>query len=253
MKMRFLGMMLCVIPLITAEGCSLSNEESKEIAKSEISKKEDKATKETEKTPVVPQVDENCSEVCSKEECEKFTEYYKSGEGQKEAEVAKEKPTAKTDGKLTEKEVYEKVAEVLKELGGGSQKVFPAPYEKDAVQKRTDGLYYIHSTYELRGTPKGDGVYGFEMLMSDTFELKDAYIQGTYGRYSRPMKYDEINEFYKKQVEQNAIEKAKETPEDRERKKQEDEKSKKEHEKVMNSIYGDAVNGVTVDENGVRK
>ncbi|PFX61609.1 hypothetical protein COL36_10390 [Bacillus wiedmannii] len=253
MKIRFLGIMLCVIPLITAEGCSHSNEESKEIAKSEVSQKEDKATREMEKTPVEPQVDENCSKVYSKEECETFTEYYKSGEGQKETEVAKEKPAAKTDGKLAEKEVYEKVAEMLKKLGGESQKVFPAPYEKDAVQKRTDGLYYIHSTYELRGTPKGDGVYGFEMLMSDTFELKDAYIEGTYGRYSRPMKYDEINESYRKQAEQNTIEKAKETPEDRERKKQEDEKSKKEHEKVMNSIYGDAVNGVTVDENGVRK
>ncbi|UNP78489.1 hypothetical protein MN033_10180 [Bacillus nitratireducens] len=47
------------------------------------------------------------------------------------------------------------------------------------------------------------------------------------------MKYDEINEYYRKQAEQNAIEKAKETPEDGERKKQED------HQKLIEDIYGE--------------
>jgi len=48
-----------------------------------------------------------------------------------------------------------------------------------------------------------------------------------------PMKYDEINEYYRKQAKQNVIEKAKETPEDGEHKKQED------HQKLMEDIYGE--------------
>ncbi|MBJ8105975.1 MULTISPECIES: hypothetical protein [Bacillus cereus group] len=47
------------------------------------------------------------------------------------------------------------------------------------------------------------------------------------------MKYDEINEYYRKQAEQKAIEKTEETPEDGERKKQED------HQKLMENIYGE--------------
>ncbi|MEJ1517360.1 hypothetical protein ACWKTZ_22310 [Bacillus cereus] len=223
---------------VMVSGCSTNKEVVKDTPKQTEESNGNKENKEVEKVPDAPKVDENCASVYSKEECEKFTAYYQSSEGKQEDEASKEKSVAKSNGRVTEKEIYEKVEVAVRRVGANSNKIFPAPYESSTVQKRPDGLYYIYSTYEIKGTPKGDGVYEFEMLMSDTFEIKDAYFPGSYGRFSRPMKYDEINDYYRKQAEQRAIEKSKETPEDRERKQKEAEQEEKERQKVMESIYG---------------
>lgn len=241
--MRKLGVICLIIGLVfSVYGCSESKDtakETKQVSDSNENKEDkNKESKSTENTKDAPKIDENCAEVYSKEECEQFATYSESSEGKEEAEASKKKPTEKNSTKLTEKEVYEKMEGVLNQWGGSSGKLVPAPYENGMVQKRPDGLYYIHSTYELRGMPKGDGIYEFEMLVSDTFELIDAYLPGTYGRFSRPMKYDELNEYNRKQAEKEAIEKAQETPEDRERKKQEEEQKEKERQKVMEDIYG---------------
>ncbi|AYK76635.1 hypothetical protein P8807_09845 [Bacillus subtilis] len=240
--MRKLGICLIIGLVFSVYGCSENKDtakETKQVTDSNENKKDkNKESKSTEDTKEAPKIDENCAEVYSKEECEQFATYSQSNEGKEEAEASKKKPTEKNSTKLTEKEVYEKMESVLDQLGGSSEKLVPAPYEKGMVQKRPDGLYYINSTYELRGMPKGDEIYEFEMLVSDTFELIDAYLPGTYGRFSRPMKYDELNEYFRQQEEKEAIEKAKETPEDRERKKQEAEQKEKERQKVMEDIYG---------------
>lgn len=245
--------------LFAVSGCS----ENKEVAKdteqvtesskgekaAETKQKEDKSINDKKETKSsvgdAPKIDENCAEVYSKEECEQFAAYTKSDEGKQEVAASKEKPVQK-EVKFSGKEVYEKMQWVLSEWGSG--KIYPAPYKEGMVQKRPDGLYYINSTYEIRGTLKGDGVYPYEMLVSDTFDLKDAYLPGTYGRYARPMKYDEVQEYYRQVEEKKAIEKANETPEDRERKRQEEEAKEKKHKEVMESIYGkDAVEGKTID------
>ena len=192
-----------------------------------------------------PKIDENCAEVYSKEECEQFAAYTQSDAGKQEAQASEEKPVQK-EGKFSAKEVYEKTQWVLEQWGSG--KIYPAPYKEGTVQKRPDGLYYINSTYEIRGTVKGDGIYPYEMLVSDTLELKDAYLPGTYGRYSRPMEYDEVQEYYRQAEEKKAIEKANETPEDRERKRKEAEEQEKKRKQVMEDIYGkEAVNDEVID------
>ncbi|WP_460271513.1 hypothetical protein [Bacillus sp. NEAU-Y102] len=245
--------------LFAVSGCSENKEVAKDTKQVNESNKGEKAaetkTKEdknaidkkdtTSTDEAVPKIDENCAEVYSKEECEQFAAYAKSDAGKQEAQASKEKPVQK-EVKLSGKEVYEKMYWVLEQWGSG--KVYPAPYKEGMVTKRPDGLYYINSTYEIRGTLKGDGVYPYEMLVSDTLDLKDAYLPGTYGRYARPMKYDEIQEYYRQVEEKKAIEKANETPEDRERKRKEAEEKEKKHKEVMESIYGkDAVNGKVID------
>ncbi|MFV1457610.1 hypothetical protein, partial [Bacillus mycoides] len=225
------------------------NESNKGGKAAETESKEDKGVEgkkgDASNTEAAPKIDENCAEVYSKEECEQFAAYTKSDAGEQEASASKEKSVQK-EVKFSGKEVYEKMQWVLEQWGSG--KIYPAPYKEGMVQKRTDGLYYINSTYEIRGTVKGDGIYPYEMLVSDTFDLKDAYLPGTYGRYARPMKYDEVQEYYRQVEEKKAIEKANETPEDRERKRKEAEEKEKKHKEVMESIYGkDAVNGKVID------
>ncbi|PEF96465.1 hypothetical protein CN544_21800 [Bacillus toyonensis] len=233
---------LCLGLSAMVVGCTDIKEEAKDVSlKETVSKEESKKDVGKEnsnsKESVAPKIDENCSEVYSKEECEQFAAYTQSDAGKQEAQASKEK-TIQKEVKYSGKEVYEKMQLVLEKWGGKPGTITPAPYEEGMVQKRSDGLYYIHSTYEIRGTAKGDGVYQYEMLVSDTLDLKDAYFPGSYGRFSRPMKYDEINEYYKREEEKKAIEKANETPEDREQKRKETEEQEKKRKQVMEDIYG---------------
>jgi hypothetical protein len=237
---------LCLILSTVIMGCTETKDTStKERVPKEENKVDEAKENSNSKVNTAPNIDENCAEVYSKEECEQFAAYTQSNPGKQKAQTSKEKPMQKEE-KFTAREVYEKMYWVLEQWGGG--KIYPAPFEKALVTKRQDGLYYINSTYEIRGTLHGDGVYPYEMLVSDTFELKDAYMPGTYGKYDRPMQYDAINEYNRKAAEQEAIRKAQETPEDRERKLKEEEEKKKKRKEVMESIYGkDAVEGKEID------
>ncbi|MCP9283618.1 hypothetical protein [Bacillus safensis] len=223
---------LVTVSFLFISGCS----EDKGSDKEDPSKPKEEAAKEKKKTES-PKIDENCEEVYSKEECEKFAEYYQSDEGQKEGEQPKEK----SDNAAAENEMYDYVAEIIDTVLSGSSKYTLAPIEETTIVKRDDGLYYVNSSYELKGTNVrgGDGRYSFELLISDDFEIKDGYFPGSTGRFSRPMKYDEVQEYKRQLTEQAEIEKANETPEDRERKKKEAEQKEKEHQKTMDSIYGE--------------
>lgn len=223
---------LMSVSFLIISGCSEARVSSKE----ETSKPKEEVAKEEKKTES-PKIDKNCEEVYSKEECEQFAEYYQSEEGQKEAEQPKEK----SNNAAAENEMYDYVAEIVDTVLSGSSKYTLAPIEETAILKRDDGLYYVNSSYELKGTNVrgGDGRYSFELLISDDFEIKDGYFPGSIGRFSRPMKYDEVQE-YKRQLEEQAeIERANETPEDRERKRKEAEKKERDYQKSLDSIYGE--------------
>ncbi|MGN7329765.1 hypothetical protein [Bacillus altitudinis] len=223
---------LTTVSLLLISGCS----EGKVSSKEQTSKPKEEAAKEEKKTES-PIIDENCDEVYSKEECEQFAEYYQSEEGQKEAE----RPKEKSNNAGAENEIYEYAAEIVDTVLSGSSKYILAPIEEATIAKRDDGLYYVNSSYELKGTNVrgGDGRYSFELLISDDFEIKDGYFPGSIGRFSRPMKYDEVQE-YKRQLEEQAeIERANETPEDRERKRKEAEKKERDYQKSLDSIYGE--------------
>lgn len=217
------------VSFLLISGCSEDKVSSKEETSKEVVKEE--------KTNDVPKIDENCEEVYSKEECEQFAEYYASEEGQKEGEQPKEKSV----NVAAENEIYEYVSEIVDTVLSGSSKYILAPIEEAAIVKRDDGLYYVNSSYELKGTNVrgGDGRYSFELLISDDYEIKDGYFPGSTGRFSRPMKYDEVQEYKRQLAEQAEIEKANETPEDRERKRKEATQKDKERQKTMDSIYGE--------------
>lgn len=237
---------LCLILSTVIMGCTETQDTStKETVSKEKNKNDEAKERSSSKVNTVPNIDEKCADVYSKEECEQFAAYTQSDAGKQEAQVSKEKP-AQQEGKFSGREVYEKMYWVLEQWGSG--KIYPTQYKEGMVRKRQDGLYYINSTYEIRGTVGGDGVYPYEMLVSDTFDLKDAYLPGTYGKYSRPMQYDAINEYNRKLEEQEAIRKAQETPEDRERQRQEEEEKERKRKEVNESIYGkDAVEGKEID------
>ncbi|MEY8695954.1 hypothetical protein AB9M90_15455 [Bacillus safensis] len=223
---------LMTVSFLLISGCSEDKVSSKEGA----SKPKEEVVKE-KKSNDVPKIDKNCEEVYSKEECEQFAEYYQSEEGQKEVEQPKEKP----NNAAAENEIYDYVSEIVDTVLSGSSNYTLAPIEESAILKRDDGLYYVNSSYELKGTNVrgGDGRYSFELLISDDFEIKDGYFPGSIGRFSRPMKYDEVQEYKRQLAEQAEIEKANETPEDRERKRKEADQKEKERQKTMDSIYGE--------------
>ncbi|WP_234941419.1 hypothetical protein [Bacillus altitudinis] len=220
------------VSFLFISGCS----EDKVSNKEETSKPKEEAAKEEKKTER-PKVDENCVEVYSKEECEQFAEYYQSEEGKKEVD----QPNQKSSNVSSENEVYDYVNEIIDTLLSGSRKYTLAPIEEATIVKRDDGLFYVNSSYELKGTNVrgGDGRYSFELLISDDYEVKDGYFPGSNGRFSRPMKYDEVQEYKRQLAEQAEIEKANETPEDRERKRKQAEEKEKELQKTMDSIYGE--------------
>lgn len=223
---------LMTVSFLLISGCS----EDKVSNKEETSKPKEEVTKEEKKTEI-PKIDENCEEVYSKEECEQFAEYYQSEEGQKEDD----QPKQKTTNTGAENEIYDYTAEIVDTVLSESSKYILAPIEEATIVKRDDGLYYVNSSYQLKGTnvQGGDGYYSFELLISDDFEIKDGYFPGSIGRFSRPMKYDEVQEYKRQLKEQAEIERVNETPEDRERKRKESEEKEKERQKTMESIYGE--------------
>lgn len=219
------------VSFLLISGCS-----EDKVSNKEETHKPKEAAKE-EKTTESPKIDENCENVYSKEECEKFDEYYQSEEGQKEDD----QPKQKSSNAVAENEIYDYVAEIVDNVLSGSSKYTLAPIAEATIVKRDDGIYYVNSSYELKGTNVrgGDGRYSFELLLSDDYEIKDGYFPGSIGRFSRPMKYDEVQE-YKRQLEEQAeIERANETPEDRERKRKEAEQKEREYQKSLDSIYGE--------------
>ncbi|MFB4258961.1 hypothetical protein ACE106_07345 [Shouchella clausii] len=151
-------------------------------------------------TPEV-EIDENCSEVYSEEECKQFMEYYTEGEGIEEyeqansdLEVNEEEIQANSDLEVNEEEIYEIASWYIKEMSGAPESIYPAPSEESIVFKRDDGLYYVYSIYmvDIKTAPT-NSYYEFEMLIDENGELIDAYIPGSYGIFDRPMQYDNLN------------------------------------------------------------
>lgn len=229
MNIRF-SMLVCVSFIFFTGGCAESSANSNDGSKNKNESKEESSeegVKENDnKLADTPNMDD-CIEVYGKEECEQITEYYKSEEGQKELDASEtDKYSAKSQTSTTHKDIYEKVSWLVKEMFGVPERTIPADYEKSLVEKRDDGLYYIQSSYEIKGTGnQADTYYEFEMLMDNKYNLIDAYFPGSTGRYSRPMVYDKLKNM--------------EIPEVKKVSPEEEIREEKKREETMKSIYGE--------------
>ncbi|TWK86716.1 hypothetical protein CHCC20333_3575 [Bacillus paralicheniformis] len=221
MSLRLLGL-ICFCTIFIG-GCSDNERASEDASDHEKTAKTETVNQKENSTS--DSIDENCAQVYSKEECEQFVEYYKNGEGQKESETEGSEASANSSSNVTEKEIYEKASWLVKEMFGAPEKTVPATFENSYIEKRNDGLYYIHSSYIINGTSgREDAYYEFEMLMDENFKLIDAYFPGSTGRFSRPMVYDKIKNL--------------ELPEKRSVSPEEEKRKEKNHEEIMEKIYG---------------
>ncbi|MEW5569662.1 hypothetical protein [Rossellomorea marisflavi] len=184
------------------------------------------------------EVSDNCAEVYSEEECKQFVDYHNSEEGQLEGSQKEEESNIssnKTDILKSEKDVYEYVVYTIGQILHGSDNYTLAPMEDFTIAKRDDGLFYVNSSFHTGKDSASSqaNLYFFEFLISENREIKDGYIPGSAGVYSTPMKYDEVQEFNRQQMEQNKS--TEQTKQDKE----EMEQKENERQEIMDSIYGD--------------
>ncbi|WJV20748.1 hypothetical protein QU593_10060 [Rossellomorea marisflavi] len=185
-----------------------------------------------------PEVSDNCEEVYSEEECKQFVDYYNSEEGQLEGsqkEGESNISSNRTDILKSEEDVYEYVVYIIDQILHGSDNYTLAPMQDFTIVKRDDGLFYVNSSFYTGkdSASSKTNLYFFEFLISENREIKDGYIPGSVGMYSTPMKYDEVQEFNRQQMEQNK------GAEQTELEREEMEQKENERQVIMDSIYGD--------------
>ena len=170
-------------------------------------------------------IDQDCEKAYSKEECAQFADYYNTGDGQEESDV--NQIDNSNQGQTTDQtqKIYNTVEYVVKRMFNAPERTTVASFEDTVINKRDDGLYYISSSYVISGNVnQQDAYYTFEMLMSNDYNIVDAYFPGSYGRYSRPMVYDRLKDY---------------TPPPKVEVSPEEQKKRDEHNKeIMESIYG---------------
>ncbi|QJX80405.1 hypothetical protein [Priestia megaterium] len=175
-------------------------------------------------------IDQDCEKAYSKEECAQFADYYNSGDGQNESDTPQVDSDNQEQAADQTQKIYNTVEYVVKRMFNAPERTTVASYEDTVINKRDDGLYYISSSYVISGNANQPGAhYTFEMLMSNDYNIVDAYFPGSYGRFSRPMVYDRLKDY-------TPPPKVEVSPEEQ---KQRDEKNKE----IMESIYGEGNTG----------
>jgi len=217
----YLGMALAVL----LSGCSSNEEDPAPTSATSQNETSNKKNKESVNPTDNSFIDQDCEKAYSKEECAQFAEYYNSGDETNESTTPQVDSGNQEQTTDQTQKIYNTVEYVVKRMFNAPERTTVASFEDTVINKRDDGLYYISSSYVISGNANQPGAhYTFEMLMSDDYNIVDAYFPGSYGRFSRPMVYDRLKDY-------TPPPKVEVSPEEQ---RKQDERNKE----IMESIYG---------------